>query len=289
MKTLCPLSFGRLAWLLALAIPLLPWLPSRQALAQGATAAITPAWTAPYYSDLTDYQPVWFGRDGSALLGQQGRTNWLWVGVDGQRAMLTDPYFADPMVSWSIVQMTSRVLLAEVRGGGMMSTNADWHLYRRGTDGTVTLSMLSVAGVAFPPGSAAGAFMAGRSVTRSVSRVPPDGWFASEVDTGTPPMGMEPNRLLTLYKLDLAALEGGTGRPVLALERGEPLRLRIESESGGPMLIQASDDLKNWLPWAALIEPGASVVLPVVDATRPRRFFMVEQMDGATGLRNPWE
>lgn len=280
----CSLMTGWMA-LLLVAVPSFP-LPSL--LAQTLPTAISPAWSAPYQSDLTDNQPVWFGRDGSALLGQMGRTNWLWVAADGQRATIADPYLGDPMLTWSIVQLTSRVLLAEVRTGAM-ATNSTWIAYRRSPEGTLTSSILPMAGTAFPPSGAMGTLNAGRSVTRSVSRIPPDGWFASEVETGSGATSTEPNRMLTMYKMDIAALEAGATRPVLAMERGEPLRLKIELESAGPMLVQTSEDLKNWMPWAALMEPGASVVLPVTDTSRARRFFMVQQLDGAAGWRNPWE
>lgn len=256
---------------------------------QGLPTAIAVQWTAPYHSEMTGTEPVWFGRDGSALLGQVGRTNWLWVASDGRRATLSDPYFGDMMQNWGIVYLTSRAFLTEVRTGGMMATNSDWRLYRRGEDGSVTVSILKVGGTAYPPTSGTTAILSGRSVTRAVSRLPPDGWFASELDTGSGPTGTVPNRMLTLYKVDGPALETGTARPVLALERGQPMQLRIELASAAPVVVQTSEDLKNWLPWAALLEPGASVFLPVTDTGKARRFFMVQQLDGAAGRGNPWE
>lgn len=250
-----------------------------RAAAQTLPSAISVQWTAPYHAEMTGTEPVWFGRDGSALLGQLGRTNWLWVAVDGRRATLSDPYLADLMQNWSIIHMTSRALITEVRAGGMMSTNSVWRWYRRGEDGSVSMTVLGMDGTAYPPTSSTTAILSGRSVTRSVSRLPPDGWFAGEVDTGTGPMGPEPNRLLTLYKLDATALEGGAARPALSMEHGEPMRLRIELDSLAPLVVHASEDLKDWLPWAVLLEPGPSVELLVSNSGKGRRYFMAQQMD----------
>ncbi len=276
----------RVAWFVVLLA--VAWSSRFPMAAQKASPAMTVAWSAPYQSDLTEFQPVWFGRDGSALLGQPGRTNWLWVAHDGQRATLSAPFFNDPMQSWAIVQLTSRVLLAEVRTGGILSSNATWLVYRRNPDGSTSTSMTAVNGTAFPPSGAVGG-LNGRSVTRGVSRIPPDGWFATEMDTGGGSMSPESNRILTLYKLDTMALEAGGNRPVLAMERGDPIRLRIEVQSGAPLIVYASEDLRTWFPWAALIEPGASAVLPVDGNPRPQRYFKVQQLMTEEGAANPWE